>query len=109
MDFVYIDTVKNSNFGLLWRMRFVQFEDQIEDFNTSLAIHGDPVMASNLSPPNTYETVVNGGTFDRLHDGHRLFLTVSSLSLSVFYFACLSIIEIITVYNYNYNIIIIII
>ncbi|XP_039003636.1 phosphopantetheine adenylyltransferase-like isoform X5 [Hibiscus syriacus] len=28
----------------------------------------------NLSPPNSYGAVVLGGTFDRLHDGHGLFL-----------------------------------
>jgi len=38
----------------------------------------DPMLMvlPSLSPPNTYQAVVIGGTFDRLHDGHRLFLTV---------------------------------
>ncbi|KAK7406722.1 hypothetical protein VNO78_08352 [Psophocarpus tetragonolobus] len=41
--------------------------------------HGPMLMVvPNLSPPGTYEAVVNGGTFDRLHDGHRLFLTASA-------------------------------
>ncbi|KAK7309302.1 hypothetical protein RJT34_05910 [Clitoria ternatea] len=38
----------------------------------------DPMVLPSLSPPNTYQAVVNGGTFDRLHDGHRLFLTASA-------------------------------
>ncbi|XP_058777843.1 phosphopantetheine adenylyltransferase [Vicia villosa] len=43
-----------------------------------MAVQDDPMVVPNLSPPNTYEAVVNGGTFDRLHDGHRLFLTASA-------------------------------
>ncbi|CAI8588679.1 unnamed protein product [Vicia faba] len=43
-----------------------------------MAVEDDPMVVPNLSPPNTYEAVVNGGTFDRLHDGHRLFLTASA-------------------------------
>ncbi|AET03628.1 putative pantetheine-phosphate adenylyltransferase [Medicago truncatula] len=44
-----------------------------------MTVNDDPmVVPPTLSPPNTYEAVVNGGTFDRLHDGHRLFLTASA-------------------------------
>ncbi|XP_022631542.1 phosphopantetheine adenylyltransferase isoform X1 [Vigna radiata var. radiata] len=40
----------------------------------------DPMLMvlPSLSPPNTYQAVVIGGTFDRLHDGHRLFLTAAA-------------------------------
>ncbi|GAA0174154.1 kinase [Lithospermum erythrorhizon] len=31
-----------------------------------------------LSPPNSYSSLVLGGTFDRLHDGHRLFLKAAA-------------------------------
>ncbi|TYH54850.1 hypothetical protein ES332_D09G199000v1 [Gossypium tomentosum] len=39
-----------------------------------MAILEESVVDSKISPPNSYGAVVLGGTFDRLHDGHRLFL-----------------------------------
>lgn len=38
----------------------------------------DVIANYKLSPPNTYGAVVLGGPFDRLHNGHRYFLKVSS-------------------------------
>ncbi|KAK9283780.1 hypothetical protein L1049_012032 [Liquidambar formosana] len=43
-----------------------------------MAILEDLVVKSNISAPNSYGSVVLGGTFDRLHDGHRLFLKASA-------------------------------
>lgn len=48
-----------------------------------MAILEESVVKSTISPPNSYGAVVLGGTFDRLHDGHLLFLRVS-----MFYFSC---------------------
>ncbi|KAI4327619.1 hypothetical protein L6164_020058 [Bauhinia variegata] len=44
----------------------------------SMGVEDDPMVVPKLSPPNSYEAVVNGGTFDRLHEGHHLFLKASA-------------------------------
>ncbi|MFS7924804.1 putative pantetheine-phosphate adenylyltransferase [Helianthus anomalus] len=45
----------------------------VEDPNPELASD-----LSTLSPPNSYGSIVLGDTFDRLHDGHRLFLKAAA-------------------------------
>lgn len=41
-----------------------------------MAFLQDPIVNSAISASNSYGAVVLGGTFNRLYDGHRLFLKV---------------------------------
>ncbi|XVF12104.1 hypothetical protein REPUB_Repub08aG0085300 [Reevesia pubescens] len=43
-----------------------------------MVILEESAVNSKISTPNSYGAVVLGGTFDRLHDGHRLFLRSSA-------------------------------
>lgn len=73
-----VDYTANIRF---WKSRNLYIK---HDWDKMTIVEDPNTLASNLStvsPPNSYGAVVLGGTFDRLHDGHRLFLKVCLVNL----------------------------